>query len=746
MRLAVALRRAAAGAYLAALVSAAALASPARPAWSAAVLPACADDREHGRVDEARACYQAALRNRDPRVVAEAHWRLGQRQEANAAFRQLVAARPRDAGARVAWGRLFLESHNAAEAARLFEEALGIQEKNAEAFLGLALVAADVFDEKASAHARRALELDPKLTEARVLLARLALEEEDVRGASAELDAAEAMPGTGPPLGVHALRATIDLLSDRRSSPWTKKALDINPAYGEIAATPAHFFVLRRRYAEAAQLYAAAVQIDPQLWSAHAGLGVNLWRLGDEAGAKRHLEAAYRGDPFDPTTVNSLRLLDSLEHFKTVRTRRGLLRLHEKESELLAPYVEELLEKAIDTFQTKYRFTIPRPVQVEVYPDHEDFAVRTLGLPGLGALGVTFGHVVAMDSPSGRPPGSFHWGSTLWHELNHAFVLESTRHRVPRWIVEGLAVYEESIAGEGWGDHLTPDVIAAIREKKILPIADLDRGFIRPDYPAQVEVSYFQAGLVCELIVKDWSFERLLMMLRAYREGLSTPEVIEAALALSPAELDARFQAFLAERTGKVVAAFDSEWKPLMKTIHGLVEAKNLPAAIEPARRARDLYPEYVAEGNVYEILADALVAQNDRGGAIAELDRYRLVGGRDPSLLKRLATLRLEAGQKDKAREVLDQLVWIRPGDEELHSQLGDLWLEAAQPARALREFGALLASAPQDVVAAHYKMASAYHQLSDREHTREHLLLALEQAPGYRPAQKLLLEIHRR
>ncbi len=42
------------------------------------------------------------------------------------------------------------------------------------------------------------------------------------------------------------------------------------------------------------------------------------------------------------------------------------------------------------------------PVQVELYPDHEDFAVRTMGMPGLGALGVTFGEVVAMDSPSKR--------------------------------------------------------------------------------------------------------------------------------------------------------------------------------------------------------------------------------------------------------------------------------------------------------------------------------------------------------
>ena len=47
-------------------------------------------------------------------------------------------------------------------------------------------------------------------------------------------------------------------------------------------------------------------------------------------------------------------------------------------------------------------------------------------MPGLGALGVTFNAVIAMDSPSGRPPGSFHWASTLRHEMSHVFVLEAT--------------------------------------------------------------------------------------------------------------------------------------------------------------------------------------------------------------------------------------------------------------------------------------------------------------------------------
>ncbi len=141
------------------------------------------------------------------------------------------------------------------------------------------------------------------------------------------------------------------------------------------------------------------------------------------------------------------------------------------------------MKRAIATYEKKYQMKLNGPVQVEVYPDHEDFAVRTMGMPGLGALGVTFGSVVAMDSPSGRPPGSFHWASTMWHELSHVYVLQATNHRVPRWFTEGMAVYEETAAAPDWGDRLDPEAIKAIQNKKLLPVAQLDRGFVRPSYP-----------------------------------------------------------------------------------------------------------------------------------------------------------------------------------------------------------------------------------------------------------------------
>ncbi len=204
----------------------------------------------------------------------------------------------------------------------------------------------------------------------------------------------------------------------------------------------------------------------------------------------------------------------------------------------MRPYFEDVLKRAMATYDKKYKMTLPGPVQVEVYPDHEDFAVRTMGMPGLGALGVTFGEVVAMDSPSGRKPGDFNWASTLWHEMSHVYILSATNHRVPRWFTEGLAVHEETQASPEWGDRITPDMVVALHDKKLLPVADLDRGFVRPEYPAQVIVSYYQAGRICDYIQDRWGADKLLDMVHSFAAKQTTAGVIQQDLGMTPEEFD----------------------------------------------------------------------------------------------------------------------------------------------------------------------------------------------------------------
>jgi hypothetical protein len=395
------------------------------------------------------------------------------------------------------------------------------------------------------------------------------------------------------------------------------------------------------------------------------------------------------------------------------------------------------------TFDEKYEWKLEGVVQVEVYPDHEDFAVRTMGMPGLGALGVTFGQVVAMDSPSGRPPGSFHWASTLWHELSHVYTLAVTDHRVPRWFTEGMAVHEETAASPEWGDRLNSAIVQALKEKKLLPVAGLNRGFIRPTYPQQVIVSYYQAGKICDFINERWGYDTLLGMLDDFGDKMETPEVIKKRLGMPPEKFDEEFLAWLGERTDAVVAGFD-EWKKDMKALAAMAKMGNHRGVTEEGPKVRDAYPQYVEAASAYEMIAAAHLELGDEIAAAEELERYVKIGGRNPDVLKKLAGIQTGLGKKAAAAATLQRLNLIYPvNDEELHRKLGDLLFELGEVEGAILEYSAVVALNPIDQAASQFNLAKAYRAARRDEAAMEHVILALEAAPGYRPAQEMLLEL---
>ena len=654
--------------------------------------------------------------------------------EANEIFKQLVAQHPENPDYRVRWGRLYLEHWQPNVAADLFNEALQIKKDHAGALLGLALVAEDGFEARAADLAKKALESDPKLLEAQELLARLALEDNTPNKAAEEAHKALEIDKNSEQ--AKAILATIDWLADKKDTQW-------DPHTAKGYETAGHFFVLNRRYEEGIQYLRKAIELDPSLYSARSQLGINLMRQGQDEEAYKQLETCFNNGFQDNATKNSLVLMDSYKNFVTFKTPTTILKLHKKEAELLHPYFESEMQRAIATYEKKYKMKLDHPVQVEVYPDHEDFAVRTMGMPGLGALGVTFGYSVAMDSPSGRKPGSFHWASTLWHELSHVYTLTATGHKVPRWFTEGLAVHEETAVSPDWGDRLSPDVIAAIKGKRLLPILELDRGFIHPVSPPQVIVSYYQGGKICDFINEKWGWDTLLNMLHDFGAGEATAEVIRKELKIEPDEFDKRFLEYVDASTKTQVEHFD-DWKSGMKKLLPLEASKDWDGVIKEGTAIRDMYPDYVEEHSAYEALASAYLAKGNKPAAIAELERYARIGGREPDTLKLLAKQLVDAGRKKDAAAVLDKLNFIYPMDTDAHRTLGGLWLEEGNVAGAIREFRAVLAHTPvPDPAQSHYDLARAYHADHQADKANEEVLASLEAAPGFRPAQKLLLEL---
>lgn len=701
----------------------------------------CHSLQKHSHLSEAESCYQSLVHSNDPYLRAEGYWGLEQYQEANEQFR-IATARP-DSRAldRVRWGMLLHERFNDAEAADLFKEALQKDPASSQAYFGLALVSADGFDSKAAEYAGKALTLNPKFVEAHELLSNLALEGDDTKKTLTEAD--EALALSPDALDAMAIHAAVELIADRSPDTWLQKIRQISPGYGEAYAVVAHQLELHYRYDDAITYYRKAIEADPHLWSARSQLGINLMRLGKEDEPFQQLEMCYNNGYRDAATVNSLRLLDSYKNFVTYKDDNTILRLRKNEAELLHPYFQAELLRILSTYEKKYKMKLSTPVQVEVYPDHEDFAVRTMGMPGLGALGATFGQVVAMDSPSGRKPGDFNWGSTLWHEMSHVFILTATNHRVPRWFTEGIAVHEEGEASPEWSDRLTPEVLVAIRDKKLLPIAQIDRGFVFQEYPGQLLVSYFQAGSICDYIKSRWSNDKLLEMAHSYAERKTTPEVVARNLGLSPEEFDKQYLQWLDKRYGATVANFD-EWHKHLKALVEFVNQKQYDKVLVEGETVRRLYPEYVGEANAYEFLAEAHLEKGDKKTAAAVLVDYEKNGGQDPAVLKKLASLEEELGQQKEAAATLDRINYIYPvKDENLHRHLGDLWFAQANYAGAVREYTAVIALNPLDKAGAQFNLAQAYFASGQRDKAEENVLLALEAAPGYRPAQKLLLEI---
>ena len=301
----------------------------------------------------------------------------------------------------------------------------------------------------------------------------------------------------------------------------------------------------RRWYREAARRARAALGREPGSAEAHRLLGLNLLRLGDTDEGRRTLEAAFDRDPFDALVKNTLDLLDELDGFVTVSSPPFEFVLPGPEAEILLPYVEGISREAVESFRQRYGFEAPETIRIELYDRSADFSVRTVGITGIGAHGVCFGTVIAMESPSAREIGSYHWAATLWHELAHAAAMGITDNRVPRWFTEGLSLWEERRRfGEGAGLAF----FAALRDDRLLDVSHLNDGFVRPSWPGQVAVSYFHASLVLEHIEREHGFAAVLEMLHGYRQGLDSNEVIQSALGVAPEALDEAVDLVIEER------------------------------------------------------------------------------------------------------------------------------------------------------------------------------------------------------
>lgn len=710
-------------------------------------------------------------------------------QDALKAFDQAIeASRGREFGypARIDLANLFLDKYDSGQARASLEPVLDQDAPSAEALLALARI--ERFDGQPSvrAIADQILERNPRHVDTLVLLATLETEAENGAAAVEWVDRAlDVNPNHLPALTLSAGLALQDgnlLLFGQRQA----RVEELSPGNAAFWVELSKLAMRNRLYPQALDFAQRAVAADPLSWEGWSEVGMNQLRLGQIEDGRASLEKSFAGDPYNVWNKNTLDLLDSLVQYRTIPTRRFELILHQDEADLLAPLVAEIAERAYDSLASRYGFEPATPIRIEVYPRHEDFSVRTVGLSGLGALGVSFGPVIAMDSPAARGIGDFNWGTTLWHEIAHTFTLGLTRGRIPRWLTEGLSVYEERQGPEGWTDEPSPDFLSAYADGRLHGLTTINEGFVRPSFPNQIGLSYYQASLIAEFIEKEWGFEHIVGLLHGYRDGYDTERVFREQFGLTLQEFDDRFWSYLESRFETALPSFRSvsvsveeegaeEEDPLSQSPDAIelpspsaegdleVAAETRPddyrtqlawglelkrqerweKADEVLSRARDLFPEYAGPGSPYHLLAEVALAREDNDAAIAHLQGLIDINEYDYDAHLQLAELYKERGAIESEADTLTRTLYIYPYRRTVHERLADLAVAADRPLDRIQALERVLALDPPSRPRVLFEIARSHEQLGDLEQARRAVLGALELAPGFPQAQDLLLDL---
>jgi tetratricopeptide (TPR) repeat protein len=673
-------------------------------------------------------------------------------RQALAAFDAAWAADPSLFDARVRAGELLLDKYNAPDAKSSFADILNVEPTYPRALLGMARVQEFEGEAAAMETVRKSLAANPSLTAAHTMLARLHLEAEAYDSASVAADRALAIDSTA--MEAWALRGAVAWFAGNPTALLAaqKRAEALNPRPAGFFATLAETAVRHRRYADGVRWAEQAVALDSNSVRALGVLGTNQLRTGAMEQGRATLERAFAIDPFNLWHKNTLDLLDEMKKFTVIERERFQLVVSPEDAALMELYLLPMLEEAYDTLAKRYAWKPDRPVRFEIFRRHADFSVRSVGLTGLGALGVSFGDVLAMDAPSAREPGSFNWGSTAWHELAHTFTLGSSNNQVPRWLSEGLSVLEERRARDGWGAKASVEFLAAYKANMLRPVSSLNDGFVRPRYPAEVQFSYYLASLVCEMIEQEFGAAVLPAMMKAYREGLESPEVFARTLKVSGDSLDNRFRAFMTKRFAKPLAAVlpgdgpgmvNGEFVEAMREGVGHLDAQRTREAQRAFEKAQALWPDLHAATGPDWYLARLALERADTTAALTLLGN--ITRAQETAMAANMLEADLlEARGNDAALvKTLERTIWMAPYSASLHERLAGAATRTGLHAVAVRERRAALAIGASDPLEARYQLADALRRAGDIPAARREVLGMLETAPGFEKAQALLLQL---
>jgi len=689
----------------------------------------------------------------EPRVILENFYNVALRNDPNC--REVY----------LAVGSLALAKQDYKLAADRYQEALKRFGDDPDVHYGLAQAFYHSDRKSMIAALDAALHVNPQHVPALVLLAEHQIDSED--RATADKSLARALTVNPWDPDAWAYQAVLAHLANDPNAYNSRRAnaLKFWPANPRVDYLIGRKLSQNYRFAEGAACQRRSLKSDPNYLPAKIQLAEDLLRLGDEQEGWTLANEVNKKDPYNVEAYNLVHLHDALSAFNTLSADGLLIKMDKREAAIYGDKVVELLKHAKSQLCEKYGFQPADPVTIELFPNQQDFAVRTFGMPGVeGFLGVCFGKVITANSP--RASTSFNWQSMLWHEFCHVVTLSLTANKMPRWLSEGISVYEESQHNPLWGQQMSPQYRRMILDGELTPIGHLSAAFLSPKTPMHLQFAYYESALVVEFLVARSGIDSLKAILTDLAKG----QEINAAIVQHAGPLDkieTEFEAFARKRAESLASGVDWEQPPreqldpsdpealaqwlskhpnsfwaLSLQARSLLAARQWEQAKAPLQKLISLYPQHVDKDNAYQLLAEA---HRNLGETPQEVQVLSTLAGLSADAAAAYTRL-MEIGMEQKNwAQVVDngeRYLTVYPMLSAAYGYLGRANEELGREEAAIQSYQHLLLLDPSDPVEVNYRLARLLRQ-RDPAAAKRHLLEALADAPRFREGHKLLLKM---
>ena len=508
-----------------------------------------------------------------------------------------------------------------------------------------------------------------------------------------------------------------------------------------------------------------SLAIDSQFMPARFELAQCLLRLGEEEEGWLLANAVHKEDGYNVVAHNLVSLSDKLSKYATLTRGDIIVRMEARESRIYGDAVVDLLSEARATLCDKYDMQPDKPIIVEIFPKQQDFAIRTFGVPGGdGFLGVCFGRVITANSPASRVTSPSNWKAVLWHEFCHVVTLEKTNNRMPRWLSEGISVYEERQRNPIWGEQMTAEYRRMILGDDLTPVSELSGAFLSPKSPLHLQFAYYESSLVVEYIIEKMGFDTLKRILEDMSVGMPINDSL-ARYAGSLGSLDAEFKKYVRERA-KHVGLEETDWSRdelpegrdvdwdawsrdhpknfwgLRANAAQLIQKQSWQKAKAVLEELHRLYPEDPSSNSALRTLARIHRQLEDTEAEYETLEKIVALDCDAADAAIRLMEIEVDRDDWQSVAEHADYLLALNPLLPIGHQMASKAYAKV-DPARAIPSLKALVEMNPTDPAELHFRTAKTLSELGRRDDAKRQVLMALEEAPRYREAQRLLLKL---